>query len=99
MFVIKLLRGSHAHKVGITLVITIASDAKPTVLNALIILVSALNVRTDRWICSKITLVAAWLTDTQRRRLLTVALTLINTHSFCNLSQLNGLMVINLTEL
>jgi len=97
MFVIKLLRGSHAHKVGITLVITIASDAKPTVLNALIILVSALNVRTDRWICSKITLVAAWLTDTQRRRLLPV--TLINTHSCCNLSQLNGLMVINLTEL
>jgi hypothetical protein len=57
------LHGKIVHKVGITLVITIAKDAKPTVLDALIILVTALNVRTDRWICSTITLVAAELAD------------------------------------
>lgn len=65
MFVIKLLRGSHAHKVGITLVITIASDAKPTVLYALITLVFALNVRMERWISSTIILVVACMENTQ----------------------------------
>ena len=88
------MHGKIAHKVGTTLVITIAKDAKPTVPNASIILVTALNVRMDRWICSTITLVAAGLGDTQSHRLI-----LIPTQWCSNLSQLNGLLVINLTEL
>ena len=88
------MHGKIVHKVGITLVITIAKDAKPTVLDALIILVTAFNVRTDRWICSTITLVAAKLADSP-----TLPVELILFHWLNNLSQLNGLLVINLTEL
>lgn len=95
-FVIKLSNGNHAHKVGITLVITIASYAKPTVLYVMIILAPVLYVPMEIWICSPITLVAAI-----SERLLMFLSQLLKLAHFQALSKINqpyGLVVANQME-